>query len=85
MIADKDAAGFLESTGNQRLNKRLVPLSAAEGGQPRGSAEVIGISQTQLCFLSCIKGSNCGENPDLLVKQTERLSREPESMGQVRV
>ena len=68
-----------------RLNKRLLPLSAAEAGQRGGSAEVTGISQTQLCFLSCIKGSNCGENPDLLVKQTELLSREPEAMGQVRV
>lgn len=41
-----------------------------ESGQLRGLAEVTGISQTQPCFLSCIKGSNCGENPDLLVKQT---------------
>lgn len=54
------------------LNKGLVPLSAAEAGRRRGSAEVSGISQTRLCFLSCVKGSNCGENPGLLVKQTER-------------
>ncbi|NXA30009.1 SDK2 protein, partial [Ibidorhyncha struthersii] len=60
---DKHAAGFPESAGSERLNKRLVPLSAAEAGQPGGSAEVTGINVTKYNDLIPAESSSLTEKP----------------------